>query len=279
MAWILTQRLDDFAAAAGDYLRADPVGNTVPLTVLEALHQRGLSAFGDSPPLFGWHESRPRETDCAFLQTPPFPVFIAGLSPQLSNGLVRLLAGRQPAEANLPVSCASEFGAAWSAVTGGSTAITVRMRQFQLGTLAPPEPAPPGTPRTASESDLDLLVGWNDEFTAEAGVEQEDSARVIRDKLGYRGITLWESDGRPVAMASHARQVAGVGRIMSVYTPPAGRGRGYGGAVTTAVSRRLLEQGAESVVLYTNLANPTSNALYQRLGFRPVGDRIVVELR
>ena len=29
------------------------------------------------------------------------------------------------------------------------------------------------------------------------------------------------------------------------------------------------------MVLYTDLANPTSNALYQRLGYRPVEDRVI----
>jgi predicted GNAT family acetyltransferase len=80
-------------------------------------------------------------------------------------------------------------------------------------------------------------------------------------------------------MAVLSRQVAGVCRVGTVYTPPDRRQRGYGGAVTAAVSQQALEAGAAEVVLYTDLANPTSNALYQRLGYRPIGDRLSIDLR
>ena len=66
-------------------------------------------------------------------------------------------------------------------------------------------------------------------------------------------------------------------RVLAVYTPPEHRGRGYGGAVTAAVTQAALDAGADDVVLFTDLANPTSNALYQRLGYRPIEDRAVVE--
>jgi predicted GNAT family acetyltransferase len=79
-------------------------------------------------------------------------------------------------------------------------------------------------------------------------------------------------------MAGTQRSVAGVVRLGPVYTPPAERRRGFGGAVTAAVSQAALVAGATDVVLFTDLANPTSNALYQRLGYRPVEDRVLLEL-
>jgi predicted GNAT family acetyltransferase len=68
-------------------------------------------------------------------------------------------------------------------------------------------------------------------------------------------------------------------RVAPVYTPPSLRGRGYAGAVTAAVSQAALDAGATEVVLYTDLANPVSNSVYQRLGYRPVEDRLMLELR
>ena len=85
--------------------------------------------------------------------------------------------------------------------------------------------------------------------------------------MSYGGMTLWEANGEPVAMAGLTRPDAGMVRVIAVYTPPHLRGRGYGGAVTAAVTRAALEAGAEDVVLFTDLANPISNRLYQRLGF------------
>jgi predicted GNAT family acetyltransferase len=79
-------------------------------------------------------------------------------------------------------------------------------------------------------------------------------------------------------MAGSTRQVAGVVRVAGVYTAPAHRQRGYGGAVTAVATQAALDAGASAVVLFTDLANPTSNALYQRLGYRPVADRVLLRL-
>jgi predicted GNAT family acetyltransferase len=89
-------------------------------------------------------------------------------------------------------------------------------------------------------------------------------------------MTVWEVGGIPVSLAGVTRTVAGMVRVGPVYTPPALRRRGYAGAATAAVSQAALDAGARVVVLYTDLANPTSNALYQRLGYHPVEDRVVM---
>jgi predicted GNAT family acetyltransferase len=66
--------------------------------------------------------------------------------------------------------------------------------------------------------------------------------------------------------------VADVSRIGPVYTPTDRRGNGYGSAVTAAAALWAREHGAQDVVLFTDVANPTSNAIYQRIGFEPVND-------
>jgi predicted GNAT family acetyltransferase len=92
-------------------------------------------------------------------------------------------------------------------------------------------------------------------------------------RIAYGGVTFWETlDGRPVSMAGVTANVAGQIRVALVYTPADLRGRGYAGAVTAEVSRVARAAGAEEVLLFTDLANPTSNALYQRIGYRPVED-------
>jgi GNAT superfamily N-acetyltransferase len=203
-------------------------------------------------------------------------VLVAGLPDGEAADLVRLIADPGATGANLPEQAEAAFRAAWADVTGGGTRVRRRSRLFRLGQLVPPSPFPPGAARLAGAADFDLLIGWTAAFAAEARIDG-DPARDITDKLSYRDISLWEQAGRPVAMAALSRSVAGVVRVVLVYTPAEQRGRGYGGAVTAAVSQRALESGAREVVLYTDLANPTSNALYQRLGYRPVGDRVELE--
>lgn len=102
------------------------------------------------------------------------------------------------------------------------------------------------------------------------------SAEFAADRLSYGGVTLWEVGGATVSMAGVTRPVAGTVRVGPVYTPRGFRRRGYAGAVTAAVSQAALDDGAGDVVLYTDLANPTSNALYQRLGYRAVEDRVIL---
>jgi predicted GNAT family acetyltransferase len=78
-------------------------------------------------------------------------------------------------------------------------------------------------------------------------------------------------------MAATTPAVAGMARITPVYTPPEHRGRGYGAAVTLAVSRAAQEAGAAHVLLFTDLTNSTSNRLYQRIGYRPVSDYQIMQ--
>ncbi len=280
MAWTLTGSLDDFLATVEEHLRAEPVLNTVLLTVTEALRQSGPSVFGDDTPVFGWHRSADGSADGAFLQTPPFPFLVGMLPPGSAESLIKLqtAGGRRPAGANVAGLDEAAVGAAWTAATGGAAGVHHRMRLYRLGRLEPPGPFPPGAARLARQDDFDLLVSWHVAFGTEAGAgAAENMHRTVADRLGYRGLMLWEADGEPVAMAGLTRNVAGVVRVAAVYTVPKDRQRGFGGAVTTAISQAALDAGADDVVLFTDLANPTSNALYQRLGYRPVGDRVLID--
>jgi len=107
-------------------------------------------------------------------------------------------------------------------------------------------------------------------------MERGDLAASIRERFSYGGLTLWEADGKPVSVAGLTRRAAGMVRVGPVYTPPELRGHGYASAATAEVSQAALAAGAEEVLLYTDLANPVSNAIYQRLGYQEIEDRIVL---
>jgi GNAT superfamily N-acetyltransferase len=280
MAWMVTRSIDEFLAAAGSQLRADPVINTVPLTVLESLRQRGTSAFGDEAPVYGWHEPAGGQIDGAFLQTPPYPILLAALPAGSAPDLIARLGSEigLPPAINLSSADEADFAAAWASATGGSVTASLRSRLFRLGRLAPPDPGPAGAPRVAGPGDRELLIDWHVAFGAETGTGADVAERTVDDRISHGGLTLWEADGQPLAMAGSTREVAGVVRIAGVYTVPSGRRHGYGGAVTAVASQAALDAGASAVVLFTDLANPTSNALYQRLGYRPVAGRVVLQL-
>jgi predicted GNAT family acetyltransferase len=272
MAWHLTDDPDEFWSAAGEFLRSRPLENTMPLTLLDTLRNRDLHYFGPADPFFGWYAPDGRVLG-ACLQTPPHPLLLttmpAGAAPQLAA----LLAGRPLPGVNGLDSDARAFAAAWSA----AAEVRLQTRLFRLDELTPPAPAPPGRARVAEQADRQLLIDWLTAFHQHLGESMHDPAHTADDKISYGGITLWEVDGRAVSLAGRTRIEAGVGRIAPVYTPAELRGRGYAGAVTATVSRQVLDAGAADVVLFTDLANPTSNALYERLGYRPIEDRTVLE--
>ena len=281
MAWELTDSLDDFERVGAPHLRADPVRQTVPLSVLASLQHTGMSRFGDEPPIFGWHCQPDGTVDGAVLHTPPYALLLASLPTGAAGDLLALLrAGRAlPTAVNVASEDEASFLAAWAAVTGGTGTAELRSRLYQLGELVPPDPAPPGNARQATEADRDLLIAWHEAFEDEAlGAAPENAARTVDDRLSHGGLLLWEATGEPFAMAGLTRIETGVARVVGVYTVPAHRKRGYGGAVTAAVSQAAKAAGATEVVLFTDLANPTSNSIYQRLGYRPVEDRVLLEL-
>jgi predicted GNAT family acetyltransferase len=154
-----------------------------------------------------------------------------------------------------------------------------RMRLYRLGTLTPQDPAPPGRPRKAAAASVPLAVSWMRDYARDIGEDADvDHTPNIEPRVAEGRLHFWETGGGPVSMASVSPIVAGQARVSLVFTPATLRGRGYAGAVTCAVSRAALDAGAEQVLLFTDLAYPTSNALYQRLGYRPVTDHVGLTL-
>jgi RimJ/RimL family protein N-acetyltransferase len=279
LPWFLSDSLQDYSATAEGLLRAHAGRNTILLGAAETLRARGLAAFGPDSPLFGWwQEPGTSVVSAAFLHTPPFPVALTSMPTGTAAALAHELAsrGRAVSGVNGDQAEAAAFAAAWHELTGDVVGESMRSRLYQLGRLRAPEPFPAGQARVAGPADRSLLIAWSEAFHGEAQTGDRDVVRMVDDRLSYRGYTLWEQAGQPVSLAGLTRQVAGQVRVGPVYTPPGLRGRGYGGAATWAVSQAARDAGAAQVVLFTDLANPTSNALYQRLGYQPVADRLVL---
>jgi RimJ/RimL family protein N-acetyltransferase len=248
----------------------------VILTVTEDLRAKAAASAGA---LFGWWQPEGEPVEAAFMHTPDYPLLLSRVSAPAAARLARDLteARRRVPGVNAGQEAADAFAAAWRDRTGDAVAVYRRMRLFRLGELIPPGRWPDGTARLAARTDRDLLARWFGAFAREVGDPPgQDYRGAVAERLGYGGITVWEAGGVPVSVAGRTRAVAGMVRVGPVYTPPELRGHGFASAATAAVSQAALEAGLREVVLYTDLANPTSNAVYQRLGYRPVEDRVVL---
>ena len=269
MAWRFTDDATTYAEHAWDLLARNPTEHTVALTVVESA--RGGYRWSDDPMLFGWYDDG--EVRGAVSWTPPFELLLAEVPEDTVAELVTALRdhGAAPGGVNGQDPTVERFVAAWAPPR---SSVTFRMRLYRLGTLS--APAVPGTARAAGDDDLELAMRWLSAFEEEAGVHRTNTERAARERIAGGRLWLWEHDGEPVSMAARTAPAAGVARIAPVYTPAEHRRHGYGAAVTAACTADALARGAEHVVLFTDLANPTSNSIYQRIGYRPIGDYRVV---
>jgi FR47-like protein len=273
MPWHTTTDLDRFDAAAGALLRSRPIENTLLLTTMDTLRRRGGRAYGDEPPRYGWWEADGGLVGGAFLHTPPYPLMLSHLPEDAIGSFVDI--GVAGGRVNAGSALAEDLAARQLARTGRPVSVGRKSRLYRLDTLVQPEPAPCGAARLARPDDRALLIAWYEQFGREVGEGHVDPATVVDERTSFGDLMVWQDGDAVVALAGCGRPQVGVVRVGPVYTPIPRRRRGYAAAVTAALSRRIIDGGAEAV-LFTDLANPTSNAIYQRLGYRPVEDRVII---
>jgi GNAT superfamily N-acetyltransferase len=173
-----------------------------------------------------------------------------------------------------PEPTVSELAARMAELRGSQPKRRMAQRLHSLARVNELEGLPEGRLREATEKELELTETWMNGFAVDIG--EPLPAEVVREltlhRLRTRSLYVWERDGKAVSMAAWSGKTPHGVRVSFVYTPPELRGHGYATACVAEVSRLLLEQGNRFVCLYTDLSNPTSNAIYQRIGYEPVCD-------
>jgi predicted GNAT family acetyltransferase len=231
-----------------------------------------------------WVVTRDGEPVAAAMRTPPRNVILADAVD--GAAVIELAAAIHGDDPAIPGVVGNEpfvdrFVQAWTASTGLAARLTMAQGVFRLDRVAPVQAAPGGTARPAKTDEVALAIEWWTAFAEEAipeEAEHPDDPR-LRETIEGRiaaedssGLWFWESDGRPVAMTGHSGPTPNGIRVGPVYTPQANRRMGYATALVAAQSAWLLAQGRQFCFLYTDLANPTSNAIYERIGYQRVAD-------
>ena len=299
-------RAADFLTVAQASLAAEPVLGSVVATVAERevrATEAGRLPAGDGGRPHWYVVARDEAGEVAGLGMRtasflPYPLFLLPMPEPAARELGRVLVerGEQVGGVNgaLPAArvCAEEIAA--RSGSGVEVEVAQHTRLFELGELVAPAPAPaqapvPGRPRVAEPDDVDLVHGWFAAFLHDADLQAGRVAgtgsheSLSRDEVAVRiaegRLHLWlDERGVPVHMTGCTVPAMGVSRVGPVYTPGDHRGRGYAGACVAHVSARILADG-DRACLFTDQANPTSNAIYQRLGYRPVVDMANLILR
>lgn len=264
----------DFLEHAGEFLAAREAEHNLILGLSSRLRQ-DPTAYGEAPYLAVVEDGG--SVVAAALRTPPHNLVLsetddhAALEPICADVLGRF--GSLPGVTG-PTAVAARFVELWQAASGAQAHRAIAERIFRVEQVEPPRGVA-GRMRPYAEPDRELALTWLEAFVTEAlpGSHPEPPAGVLAHRLAdpEGGYVLWE-DGEPVCIAGFGGLTPNGIRIGPVYTPPELRGRGYGSALTAALTQQLLDGGRRFCFLFTDLANPTSNSIYQRIGYRPVAD-------
>jgi GNAT superfamily N-acetyltransferase len=280
-----------FLDAAGDHLAADSVLNTVVASVTRRAIEGVDLARGSGPRWWLAVRDGARVVGVAMRTAPepPYPLFVLPMPAAAAVGLARALHERdEPVLGINGALPAAELVAAETArLAGGDVTVAERTRLHTVTEVVPPQRVP-GRLRPAKPDELDLVLRWHFAFDADADeqagrtgghamLEQPDPATLL-PRIEQGRVWLWEDEhGVPVHLTATNPPAYGVVRIGPVYTPRERRGLGYARAAVAEVSQRLLDDG-HRVCLFTDQDNPTSNRVYQAIGYRPVVDMANLEI-
>ena len=260
----------EFGRCVIPFLSQHEAGNSLPFRIIGSLAAKP----GPLPPdiyLAACLESDRRDAPVlgVALRTPPYNLVLS--SPFPDDALTTLLANTAGLAALPgvigPVAEAEAFATGWKAQTKGTTAVTMRLGTYALERVTP-APEVPGRLRAAVPADESFAREWIKAFHAEALPHAPPPSEAV----DLRGLYFWEVEGVPVTSVCARPETPHGAVINAVYTPPAWRRRGYATAAVAAASAVMLEQGLKVCFLFTDLTNPTSNAIYQRIGYRPLGE-------
>jgi len=279
VADLILERLPDvsrFEACAAEFLGAREAENNLVLGLITGI--KGGRTFGPLPPYFTIVR-RAGAVVAAAMRTPPHNLILTdGSDPDALPLIVEDAQRAMPDTPGLsgPRTLASRAVDLWCERTGAKARVTMAQRIYRLSHVIPPRRAP-GSARLARESDRGTAVDFFQAFVAEAlaasdhPANREDAEKTATHWIGGRGLWVWVDDGL-VAMAGASGRTPNGIRVGAVYTRPDKRRRGYASSLVAALSQAQLDAGRRFCFLYTDLANPTSNHVYQAIGYEPVCD-------
>lgn len=268
--------VETFLERAGDFLAAHEAENNLLFGISSNLRADPMM-YGDPPRFAVVAEAagRPGRVVAASLRTPPHNLVLAHVEElRAVDALADALAGDPLPGVVGPTVAAHRFAEQWTARSGRRPVRAMAERIFRLSAVRLPRPAA-GRMRSATVADRALITAWLQAFTEEALAKAFEDAGEAADRWiagGGRTLQLWQDGDRTVSLCGVGGATPNGTRIGPVYTLPEHRGHGYASNLVARASQAELDAGRRFVFLLTDLANPTSNKIYQAIGYEPVAD-------
>ena len=266
---------EEFAERAGPFLAEHEAEHNLQLGLLGRLV--GEPRLYGHDPTFVVVESGGRLAGC-LMRTPPHGAILSRFTSldavaAVAEAVLDMHPGLPGAVG--PVAVTERFADTWSSATGARAQVAIRQRIHAASHVVEPSRAP-GVLREAREEDVPVLVDWLVAFQEEALHEaphvEEAEATYRRRAADPDGAWLVWDDSGPVSLAAYGSPTPTGTRVGPVYTPPELRGRGYASSLVAELTDERLASGLAFCFLFTDLGNPTSNAIYARIGYEPVAD-------
>lgn len=264
---------DGLLASAQSWLLEAEAENNLLLGI--ALGWRGRAPT-DPPTYWASVHDATGVVGCA-CRTPPHSVVLSRLPDGAIALLMEDLRGAYSSLSGVhgPTAIAETLASAWIARQGGSARTRFRLRLHELTNVSFAGPLPAGSLRKAADADVPLARAWMDEYVRDTGVAPL-APDVTEQLIGRGQLNFWLDGGSPRAMVAATRETRFGCAINTVYTPPQFRRRGYATAAVATLSETMLTAGRRFCCLYTDLANPTSNSIYAKIGYRPIRDDVEI---
>jgi predicted GNAT family acetyltransferase len=174
-----------------------------------------------------------------------------------------------------PPALTARFAPRWVSHKGGSYRLWLREGIYELTEVVPPRPVA-GSFRPAHPEDAELLARWLMAFQEEAlglSATFEEVIGQVHQRIEAGNLFVWQDQtGRVVTLAARSRPTRHGATVNAVYTPPELRGKGYASNCVAALSQLILDSGKRFAALFTDLSNPTSNHIYQKIGYKHLLD-------
>jgi predicted GNAT family acetyltransferase len=260
----------EYLNRVGDFLRMMPVEHNVLLSNAARRARREQINEAD---LWLWVEAG-SEVVAAALHTPPHGAYLSTGPSEAMRLMAQMLWEQRPWLAGVagPTPSPEDFADEWVSL-GGPPAVLESREGTYIASRVDARADVLGALRIAEHRDADLLRAWATEFMAETGLTTSDED-LVGPRIEAGRMFVWEVDGQAVAMAAVTDAHGGVSRVHLVFTPPQHRKQGFASACVAAITTGELANPGRLCMLYTDVENPTSNKIYQEVGYRRVGDTV-----
>lgn len=218
------------------------------------------------------------------MMTPPFYITlyapVSPVQPQALDCLLDGLAGQDIPGVTTEKALAEAFAQAYAARHGCTWKIEMSQRIYTLKKVDP-QIKQVGKVRLLEERDMPFFPYWMEAMKAAGNYGQTEmhipqEGAEYQEMIARKKLYVLEDQGLPVSMAGFSKEMETAIGVTTVYTPPYFRNRGYATSCVAQVSQLALDKGFTQCVLYTDLKNPTSNSIYQKIGYRPVCDSLML---